>query len=65
MTVNAEEMIDLRDFVNRKSIHSGLDCITDGPIGGTLKCVISLPFISRRFDFNFFFSDIWSDLRSW
>ena len=34
MTVNAEEMIDLRDFVNRKSIHSGLDCITDGPIGG-------------------------------
>ena len=34
MTVNAEEMIDLRDIVHRKSIHSGLDYITDGPIGG-------------------------------
>ena len=34
MTVNAEEMIDLRDIVHRKSIHTGLDCITDGPIGG-------------------------------
>ena len=34
MTVNAEEMIDLRDIAHRKSIHSGLDCITDGPIGG-------------------------------
>ena len=34
MTVNAEEMIDLRDIVHRKSIHSVLDCIADGPIGG-------------------------------
>ena len=34
MTVNDEEMIDLRDIVHRKSIHTGLDCITDGPIGG-------------------------------
>ena len=34
MTVNAEKMIDLQNIVHRKSIHSGLDCITDGPIGG-------------------------------
>ena len=33
MTVNAEEMIDMRDIVHRKSIHSGLECIADGPIG--------------------------------
>ena len=34
MIVNAEEMIDLRNIVHGKSIHSGLDCIADGPIGG-------------------------------
>ena len=34
MTPNAEEMIDLRNIVHLKSIHLGLDCITDGPIGG-------------------------------
>ena len=34
MTLNAEEMIDLRNIVHLKSIHTGLDCIADGPIGG-------------------------------